>query len=195
MGVRSAAGLDGRDLLRGPDVADVEDPHAAEALGVHSAVGTRCTAVDPAVVLLDRHEQQIAVNRHIALPARADDRGQQLGLPSPADVIDVEAVEVTDEQLAVRDGHVAVGQRQRAVTRRVGAVCGGLFTRRRRSEDGVRVEEARRRRQRVLQREARAGRSRVIDAGCQFGAFVGRDGLDLGRGDGCPQQDGHGGNG
>ena len=37
-------------------------------------------AVEPAARLLDRHEQQVAVDRHVALAAGADDRREQLRL-------------------------------------------------------------------------------------------------------------------
>ena len=60
-------------------------------------------AVDAAARLLDRHEQQVAVNRDVALAARADDRGHQLRPARVLDVVDVEAVEVADEQFVPRN--------------------------------------------------------------------------------------------
>ena len=75
--VRAAAGLHGRDLLRLPDVGDVEDAHAAEALRADGRLDALRAAVEAAARLLDRHEQQVAVDRHVTLAARADDRREQ----------------------------------------------------------------------------------------------------------------------
>jgi hypothetical protein len=61
------------------EVADVEDAHAAEALGVHGTLRALHAAVDAAARLLHRHEEQVAVHRHVALPAGADERRAQLG--------------------------------------------------------------------------------------------------------------------
>ena len=51
-------------------------------------------AIDAAARLLHRHEQQVAVDRHVALAAGAHDRREQLRLARPLDVVGVEAVEV-----------------------------------------------------------------------------------------------------
>jgi hypothetical protein len=59
VGVRAAAGLDGGDLARGVQVADVEDADAAEALGVDVAGGGGRAAVEAGAVLFDRHEEQV----------------------------------------------------------------------------------------------------------------------------------------
>src|SRR5207302_65221 len=75
--VRTAACLDRRDLLGITNVTDVEDADAAETLGADRLLNALDAAVDPAADLLNGHEQQIAVDRHVALPARADDGGQQ----------------------------------------------------------------------------------------------------------------------
>ena len=180
VGVRAAAGLDGGDLARGVQVADVEDAHAAEAFGVDVALGTRGTAVQPAAVLLDRHEQQIAVHRDIALTAGADHRHDQPGRAA-RDVIGVEAVEISDEEPAMRDRHVAVGQRQRAVAGRIvphpgreGLALGlGLG----RGEQGLGIEEAGSGLERGFQHHAGGRLPGVAQAAGQGGARVRLDGL------------------
>ncbi len=69
--VRAAAGLHRRYLARLVEVGDVEDAHAAEALGAHGVVHALPAAVHPPARLLHRHEQQVAVDGHVALPAGA----------------------------------------------------------------------------------------------------------------------------
>ena len=56
-------------------------------------------AVDAAARLLDRHEQQVAVDRHVALTAGAHDRRQQSRPARVLDVVGVEAVEVAHEEV------------------------------------------------------------------------------------------------
>ena len=80
-----------------------------------TGASTPCgAAVDAAARLLDRHEQQVAVDRHVALAARAHDRRQQLRLLRVLDVVDVEAVEVADEQAVAAEREVGVGEVQRS---------------------------------------------------------------------------------
>ena len=94
--VRAAAGLHRRHLLRIFDVGDVENSHSAEAIFLRrrrrrlvllfplAGGGARRkslrTAIQPAVRHLHRHEQQILVNRNVALPARTHHRRQQTRL-------------------------------------------------------------------------------------------------------------------
>ena len=52
-------------------VGDVEDAHAAEPLHAHRRGHALRATVDAAARLLDRHEQQVAVDRHVALAAGA----------------------------------------------------------------------------------------------------------------------------
>ena len=112
--MRSPARLNGGDLPRLPHVADVEDPHRR---GNRSAL-TGCldalrSAVDAAARLLDRHDQQVAVDGHVALAARADDRRDEPRLARVLDVIGVEPVEVTDEEVLPLEREIGVGEVQR----------------------------------------------------------------------------------
>ena len=45
----------------------------------HRRVDALRAAVEAAARLLDRHEEQVAVDRHVALAARAHDRREQRG--------------------------------------------------------------------------------------------------------------------
>jgi hypothetical protein len=67
--VRAAAGLYRGHLARARDVADVEDAHAAEARGARRFGHGLGAAVDAPARLLDRQEEQVAHDRHVALPA------------------------------------------------------------------------------------------------------------------------------
>ena len=102
VGVRAAAGLHGRHLYRVGHVADVEDAHALEA----GADGRVRAAVDPGPGLLDRHEQQVAVHRHVALPAGADDAGDDRRAGRVRNVEDVEPVEVAHERVVATEREV-----------------------------------------------------------------------------------------
>ena len=79
------------------DVADVEDADAAEALRVDRAGRALGAAVDAAARLFDRHEEQVAVDRHVTLAARAHERRAQGRRGGIGDVVDLEAVEVADD--------------------------------------------------------------------------------------------------
>ena len=108
MRVRAAAGLNRGDLLGLGEVGDVENANAAESLGADRRLNTLGAAIDSAARLFDRHEQQVAVDRDVALPARTHDRGEQPRPPRILDVIGVEAVEVAEEHVRAAEGEIGV---------------------------------------------------------------------------------------
>ena len=136
------------------EVADVEDADTAEA---RSRVGRRGQrAVLLGARLLDRHEQQVLVDRHVALAARADDSGLQRRGRRVRDVVDLEAVEVADERVVALEGHVGVDEAEVA---------------------GVgRVEPARRLVQMRQQIHALAGDAGVVEPRREADAWIGRVG-------------------
>ena len=79
-------------------------------------------AVDAAARLLDRHEQQVAVDRDVALAAGADDRRQQARALRALDVVGVEAVEVAHHHVRAAEGDVGIGEVQAAGARRRGRI-------------------------------------------------------------------------
>ena len=113
VGMRPAARLHGRQLPRLPHVADVEDADAAESFRADGGLHAPGAAVEPAARLLDRHEEQVAVNGHVTLPARAHDRREQARRPAVLDVVGVEAVVVADEDVVVLERQVRVREAQR----------------------------------------------------------------------------------
>jgi hypothetical protein len=119
--VGALAGLHGRNLDRRGDVADVEDADTAEAGGVRHVAASRAlrAAVDPAAGLLDRHEEEVAVHRHVALAAGADHGCPQCRCGRIGDVVDVEAVEVARERVVAAEREVRVREAQRADVGRV----------------------------------------------------------------------------
>ena len=130
--VRSAARLDGGDLLRLADVADVEDADAAEPRRARRLGHPLRAAVDAAARLLDRHEEQVAVDRHVPLPAGAHHRGEKPRLLRRLDVVGIEAVEVADEHVGAAERDIRVGEvqaaagRRRRLESRFGSLGGGV---------------------------------------------------------------------
>ena len=117
VGVRPAAGLHRRDLPRHAHVADVEDADAAEALVAHGLGHPLQAAVEPPAGLLDRHDQQVADHRHVALPAGADHRADEGGRRGDLDAVGVEAVVAAHEDLVAGEREVAVAEVEEAAPR------------------------------------------------------------------------------
>ena len=147
--VRTATGLHARQLHGVVDVADVEDAHAAEAIGVHRTGSALGAAVDPAARLLDRHEEQVAVHRHVTLAAGAHERRPQRRSRGIRDVVDLEAVEVADDGVVTGERQVGVHEAE---------VAGGRVERCHAREARQQLDVARRRhRIEVARREVDAG--------------------------------------
>src|SRR5207244_3565932 len=91
---------------------DVEDPDATETLGTDRRLNALRAAVDPPAGLLHRHEQQIAVNRHIALSARAYDRREQPRPLGAVDVVGIESVEAPHEEMISTEREIRVRETQ-----------------------------------------------------------------------------------
>ena len=79
-------------------------------------------AIDAAARLFDRHEQQVAVDRDVALAAGADDRREQARALRALDVVGVEAVEVAHHHVRAAEREVGVGEVQSARARRRGRI-------------------------------------------------------------------------
>jgi len=62
-----AAGLHVADVLGIRDVGDVEDPDAAQSDGAHRVVDSLAAAVDPPGIPLTRNEEEVLVDRDVAL--------------------------------------------------------------------------------------------------------------------------------
>ncbi len=69
MRVRPAAGLHGSELLRIAEIADVEYANASKSFRTDRRRNTLRTTVNASASLLDRHEEQIPMDRYIALSA------------------------------------------------------------------------------------------------------------------------------
>ncbi len=116
--MRAAAGLHLADLARTSQIADVEDAYAAEPVNADVLADALQSAVNAPTGLLDRHDQQIADDRHVTLPARADDGAVQLGDALVVELVDIETVIAAGDHLVVREGHVGIRetQQRRALT-------------------------------------------------------------------------------
>ena len=128
VGVRPPAGLHRRDLPRHAHVADVEDADAAETLLADRLGDPLQAAVEPAAGLLDRHDQQVADHRDVALTAGADHRGDERGRGGDLDAVGVEAVVAADEDLVAGEGEVGVPEVEEAAPLRA-VLLGVLFLR------------------------------------------------------------------
>ena len=195
MGVRAAAGLHGGDLPGLREVADVEHAQAAEAFlrdVFHHALQA---AVQPAAGFLDRHQQQVADDGHVALAARADHRADQRRHAIGAEAVGVEAVVVADHQHVAGKRHVGVGEAQQAAApaaggftlvalerlvllllrQRVGVLL-LVVDRFQRQVGGIRrVEETGRLRQRRDQPQVGDGGRGIAEAGGEAGARIAAD--------------------
>ncbi len=65
-------------------------------------------AIDAAVHGFGRHEEQVAVDRDVALSTGADERSAELDLGRVIDVVEVDAVIVSDEEMIADKGKVGV---------------------------------------------------------------------------------------
>ncbi len=199
--VGAAAGLHGGHLLGILEVGDVEDAHATEALDADRRRHALGAAVDAAARLLDRHEEQVAVDRDVALTAGAGNRRHQLRLARVLHVVGVEAVEVAHHDVDALEGEVGVGEVETAARpwrrggrgrgpggcrrsglcrwrwggrRRLGGRRAGRAFGRGRITGGVlRIEEAGRLRHARYERHVLRGGAGVLDAGLERGARIG----------------------
>ena len=112
--MRAAARLDGCDLLRFLDVADIEDADAAEPLRARRRFDALRAAVDAPARLLNRHEEQVAMNRDVALPSGTHRRRQQPRTLRAVDVVRVEAVEIADDHVVAAEREVGIREIQAA---------------------------------------------------------------------------------
>ena len=120
VGVRPPAGLHRRDLPRHAHVGDVEDADAAEPLLAHRLGHPLQAAVEPPAGLLDRHDEQVADHRDVALAAGADHRADEGGRGGDLDAVGVEAVVAAHEDLVAGEREVGVAEAEEAAA--LGAV-------------------------------------------------------------------------
>ncbi len=108
MRVRAAAGLHVLDVLRMRDVGDVEDTDAAHAHLAHCFRHALTAAVVATRLPFSRHEEQVLVDRDVALRRRAVVRGLELGLTRIRDVPHLVAVVVALNDVVADEGDIGV---------------------------------------------------------------------------------------
>ena len=116
MGVAATAGLHLTDLARAGDVGSVEDAQTAKALLAHPFGHALQSAVDATARFLHAHDQDIARNGYVALPAGTHHRAEQFRHAVLAQAIGVEPVVVTGHHQIARKGHIGVGKGQHPAT-------------------------------------------------------------------------------
>ena len=119
VGVGATAGLHVADVLRVVDVADVEDPEPAQPVLAHGVTHALGAAVQPRRQVLAGDEEQVLVDRDVALAGGADVPGDQLRLARLLDVPHLEAVVVALDEILAGEGHVRVGDPGELLGRRV----------------------------------------------------------------------------
>src|SRR5690606_13767919 len=118
--VRSAARLDVADIARIADVRDVEDADAAQTVMAHRLGHALRPAVQPSAQALTGYEQQVAVDRHVALRRGADVADLEPRVCRIGDVPDLEPVVVALDHVIAREGEVRVRHADEVVRRRRG---------------------------------------------------------------------------
>jgi hypothetical protein len=118
--MRPAAGLHRGDLLRLSQRADIEDADAAETLRAGGRGHAAGATVDASEPLLDAHEEQVAVDGDVALPAGAHHRRLEARPLRVLDVVDVDPVIVADPEIVLAERQVGVrkAHEQRPLFRR-----------------------------------------------------------------------------
>lgn len=119
VGVRTAGRLHGGHVLGVAHVADVEDADALPCL----LLGRRQGAAPAGVVAargVDGQDEQVPGDGDIALAARAEDLGDDLGRGGAADVVDDETVVVPREGVVALEGEVGVEPGERGRVRDAG---------------------------------------------------------------------------
>ena len=116
--VRAAAGLHVGDVLRAGDVGDVEDADAAQPILADRLGHALDAAVDPPRQAFARHEQQVLVDRDVALRRRADIRHHRHRLGRVADVVDLEAVVVALDRVLPAERQIGVRHAEKLLARR-----------------------------------------------------------------------------
>ncbi len=120
VGVRAAARLDVRDVARVLDVGDVEDADALDARIAHSLLHALVTAIDAPRVAFSGHEEEVLVDRHVALRCRAIVRQPQTRRRWIGDVPDLVAVVVALDGVVALEGEIRVGAAEELAGRRGG---------------------------------------------------------------------------
>ena len=110
--VRAAARLHVDDLFRMGHVRDVVDSHADRPVLAHGILNALCAAIRAVAGALGRNEEQVAVDRRIALPRRAYGRVLENGIRGVRDVPHLESAEVALEDVVAAEGQVGVRERQ-----------------------------------------------------------------------------------
>jgi hypothetical protein len=67
-------------------------------------------AIEPSIRHFHGHEEEILVDRHIALAARADHRSHQCGVCRIGDVVDIYSIKIALKEVIALEGEVGVGE-------------------------------------------------------------------------------------
>ena len=111
VGVGPAAGLDVGEVFRVGDVGGVEDPNPANPVVAHRFLNALGSAVEPAGQALTRDEQQVPVDRYVALRRRAEIRLLEGWPARVGDVPHIESVVVALEDVVAPECQVRITRR------------------------------------------------------------------------------------
>src|SRR5687768_15051789 len=106
--VRAAAGLHVRHVSWIVEVADVEDTQAAQAVLAHRILNTAAAAIEAAAEALTGNEEQIPIDRDVALGSGAEERLPQGRRRGIRDVPEHEAVVVALNRVIAEEREVRV---------------------------------------------------------------------------------------
>ena len=108
MRVGPAAGLHVTHILRVGDVADVEDADPADPLVAHRVLDALCAAVQAPAVGLAGDEQQVLVDRDIALRSGTNVAGREHRLRRIGDVPDLVPIVVALDRVLTQEGEIRI---------------------------------------------------------------------------------------
>src|SRR5450755_1789082 len=108
MGVRAATGLHVGDLFRMIDVGDIPDAYAIHPVLAGTGGHTLGATIDAVTTAFGGDEQEVAIDRRITLPRRAEHGLPQHRLPRIGDVPDREPTEVPLKDIVAAERQVGV---------------------------------------------------------------------------------------
>src|ERR1700690_3306597 len=68
------------------------------------------TAIQTSIGHFNGHEEEVLVNRDITLAAGADQRGEESGVGGIGDVVDIDAVEISLEEVIALESKIGIGE-------------------------------------------------------------------------------------
>ena len=112
MGMGATAGLHGGNLHWHGHISDIEYPDTPKTFITDGIRHALQSTIQTTPRLLDRHDQQVAINGHIALPTGTDDGAQQLRRQRVVQTVEVVSMVVAGHRDVAGKRQIGVGKIQ-----------------------------------------------------------------------------------